>query len=103
MMSFGDAQRDMRFAYHHGATGVVASATAWLVAGILATIVSATTGMLALIVGGILIFPASVVLCKVMGRPAKHSKGNPLGPLAIEGTIWMLLSIVIAIALHEVE
>jgi hypothetical protein len=105
MISFADAQRDMRFAYYSGATGAVTSTTAWLIAAFVATFVSSTAGIVALILGGMLIFPASVLLCKIIGRPGKYSKGNPLAPLAIEGTIWMMLSIPVAIgtALYKVE
>ena len=58
-----------------------------------------------LIIGGMLIFPTSVMVCKLAGRPGKHSEGNPLAPLAIEGTIWMLLSILTAVgvAFYKVE
>ena len=105
MMSISDAQQDMRDAYYSGATGAVTSATAWLTAALVTTIVSQTAGMWALIFGGMLIFPVSVLLCRVIGRSGKHSKDNPLGPLALEGTIWMLLSIplAIAIAYYRVE
>lgn len=104
-MSITEAQRDMRFAYFNGATGAVTSATAWLIAALVASFVSSTTGIVALIIGGMLIFPVSVLLCKAAGRPGKHSKGNPLAPLAIEGTIWMVISIPIAVgaAFHQAE
>lgn len=105
MMSYADAQRDMRFAYFNGATGAVTSATAWLAAAFVATFVSATAGIVALVLGGMLIFPASVLLCKALGRPGKFSEGNPLARLAIEGTIWMMLAIPLAIgaALYRAE
>ncbi|MEJ8569396.1 DUF7010 family protein [Elongatibacter sediminis] len=105
MISISDAQRDMRFAYFNGATGAVTSATAWLIAAFVATFISATAGIVTLILGGMLIFPASILLCKIIGRPGKHSKSNPLAPLAIEGTFWMMLSIPVAIAaaLYKVE
>jgi len=105
MTSFSDAQRDMRYAYFNGGAGAVASATAWLVSALVATFVSSTGGVVSLIIGGMLIFPMSVMVCKFVGRPGKHSEGNPLAPLAIEGTIWMLLTILIAVgvALHKVE
>ena len=104
-MSFADAQRDMRFAYYNGATGAVTSATAWLIAALVATFVSSMAGIVTLILGGMLIFPSSVLLSKIVGRPGSHSKGNPLAPLAIEGTIWMILSIPVAIgaALYKIE
>jgi hypothetical protein len=105
MMSIADAQQDMRGAYYSGATGGVTSATAWLIAALVATFASPKAGILTLIFGGMLIFPASVLLCKVMGRSGKHSKNNPLAPLALEGTFWMTLSIPVAIgaALYRVE
>jgi hypothetical protein len=105
MMTIADAQRDMRFAYYNSATGAMASATAWLVAALVVTFVCGTAGIGALIVGGMFIFPASVLLSKVMGRPGKHGKDNPLGALAMEGTMWMILSIPVAVAaaLYKVE
>ena len=97
MLSIADAQRDMREAYYGGATGAVSSATAWLIAAIVATRVDATAGMWTLIFGGMLIFPVSVLLDRLLGRSGDHSKDNPLAPLAWEGTIWMLLTIPLAI------
>jgi hypothetical protein len=62
-------------------------------------------GVITLVLAGMLIFPASVVFCKLIGCTGKHSKDNPLASLAIEGTIWMLLSIPIAIAasMYKIE
>ena len=104
-VTISDAQQDMRDAYYGGATGAVTSATVWLIAALVTTFANQTTGMWTLILGGMLIFPVSVLLCKVIGRTGKHRKDNPLGPLALEGTIWMLLSIplAIAIAFYRVE
>ena len=99
MNSIADAQQDMRTAYFGGATGVVTSATAWLIAAVVATLTSPTAGVITLVCCGMLIFPASVLLCKLMGRSGRHSKDNPLAPLAIEGTIWMVLSILVAVGI----
>ncbi|HEY7883325.1 MAG TPA: hypothetical protein VIC08_00075 [Cellvibrionaceae bacterium] len=98
MKTIADAQQDMREAYCGGAPGVVSSATAWFLAAMVALLASPFAGVLTLIFGGMLIFPVSVLLCKIMGRSGKHSKNNPLAPLAIEGTIWMLISIPVAVA-----
>ena len=105
MTSITDAQRDMRDAYFGGATGAVCSATAWLTAAIAVTMTGPMAGVWTLVIGGMLIFPASVLLSKALGRSGRHSEGNPLAPLAIEGTIWMVMSILIAIgvALFRVE
>lgn len=105
MMSITDAQRDMRLAYYDGASGAITSATAWLIAALVATFVSSTAGIVTLLVGGMFIFPVSTLVCKVMGVSGKHAAENPLAHLAIEGTVWMLLSIVlaIAVAMYKVE
>ena len=105
MNSITNAQHDMRVAYYNGATGAVCSATAWMAAALVTTFVSPTAGILTLIIGGMAIFPVSVVLSKILGRSGKHAKSNPLAPLAISGTFWMLLSIPIAVgvSLHRVE
>ncbi|SMF04036.1 hypothetical protein SAMN02745866_00324 [Alteromonadaceae bacterium Bs31] len=97
MESIKEAQKDMNEGYYYGVPGIVSSGTVWLLAGILALLVEPRIGVATLVFGGTLIFPVSVLLCKALGRTGKHSKGNPLAPLAIEGTIWMLLSIPIAI------
>jgi len=95
----------MRDAYYSGAPGVISSGTAWLIAGFVSLIVSPTAGILTLIFGGMLIFPVSVLLCKIIGVPGKHKKGNPLAPLALEGTFWMLISIPVAVgaAFYRIE
>ncbi|MES2604772.1 MAG: hypothetical protein V4603_07520 [Pseudomonadota bacterium] len=97
MDSMQDAQHDMRTAYYGGAPGIFASGTAWFIAALVAFFVSPWAGILALIIGGMFIFPVSVLLCKAIGSTGKHRKGNPLASLAISGTIWMVLSIPIAV------
>lgn len=105
MDSISVAQSNMREAYYGGAPGIVTSGSAWLLASIVAAFVTDRAGIIALVLAGILIFPVSVVLCRLIGCSGKHSSDNPLAPLAMEGTIWMLLSIPIAIAaaLFKVE
>jgi hypothetical protein len=100
-----DAQSDMREAYYDGAPGIISSGTAWLVAALVTFFVSPRAGLLTLIFGGMFIFPASILFCKAIGCSGKHRKDNPLAPLAIAGTIWMVLSIPIAVgaALFRIE
>lgn len=93
-----EAQRDMRSAYLSGAAGMFASASAWAVAGAVALQVSASNAVWALFAGGMLIHPAGVLLCKILGRTGKHSKTNPLGALALENTGWLILSLPAAYA-----
>ena len=74
------AQSDMRSGYGHGSIGV-----------------------LALIIGGMLIFPISALMGKLIGIKGVHDKNNPLGKLAMEGTIWMIMCIPLAYGLSLVK
>lgn len=105
MMTFSEAQKDMRHAYYDGATGVIVSATVWLVAAAVAWQGTPGNAIAALLIGGMFIFPLSVALSKLVGRSGAHAKQNPLAPLATAVTLWMLLAIPIAYAasLHKIE
>ena len=90
------AQADMRQGYLWGAPGVLVSGSVWLVAGVVASAVSAQAAVLTLLAGGALIFPISMLLTKLLGISGKHTAGNKLGTLAGEGTFWMLAGCAIA-------
>lgn len=90
------AQADMRRGYTFGAPGVLVSGSVWLAAGIVALIVSSQAAVLTLLAGGALIFPLSMLLSKLLGLPDGHTKGNPLGSLAGEGTVWLIAGCAIA-------
>jgi len=103
--NIADAQRDMRFGYFGGAPGVLASAIAWLAASAVALFVSPSSAVWALFIGGMFIFPVGVVFAKILGRPGKHSRGNPLGALAMEGTVLLMLCLPLAfvVALYRLD
>lgn len=86
-----DAQDDMRVGYLSGAPGVLASSLAWSAAAASIVLLSPQQAVWVLFFGGMLIFPAGVVICKILGGRANHTKGNPLVSLAGANTIWMLL------------
>ncbi len=100
-MTFADAQQDMRRAYFGGATGIVASATVWFMAGVIATVSTPDRAVWALLLGGVLIHPIAVLLSKAIGRSGTHTAGNPLAPLAREGTVFFLLGIPLAYAVSR--
>ncbi len=104
-MTLAQAQRDMRSAYAGGAPGVLASATMWFAAGCVALYSAPQKTVLALFFGGMMIHPLAVVIAKGLGRRGAHAKGNPLGALALEGTVWMLLGMVLAygVSLWRIE
>jgi len=103
--TFADAQRDMRLGYFGGAPGVLSSSIAWLTAALVAILVSPASAVWALLIGGMFIFPASVLLTKLLGRPGRHSRGNPLGALAMEGTLLLVLTLPLAlvVSLYRIE
>ncbi len=90
-MAIADAQRDLRRAYASGAPGILVSALAWLVAGYIAWSMSPQKGVIALFIGGMCIHPVSVLLVRLLGRSGQHGAGNPLGILAMETTVWLIL------------
>lgn len=98
-MTMREAQGDMRRGYLSGATGIVASAMAWAIATAFAAFVSPERAIWALLIGGMLIYPVSVLLCKLLGASGAHSKGNPLGQLAGASTFWLIFSLPLAYGL----
>ena len=55
--------------------------------------------MWTLLIGGVFIHPLSILLSKTVGLRGKHAKDNPLGKLAMEGTIFMLMCLPLAFGL----
>jgi hypothetical protein len=99
-LTLAQAQANMRSGYLSGAPGILVSGCVWLVAGLVAALKSPSTAVYVLLIGGALIHPAGVVLCKALGRTGTHERGNPLGPLAMEGTLWLLAGIAVAYGVH---
>ena len=105
LVTITDAQREMRLAYYGGAPGMLASAMVWLTAGIVCLLLSPERAVWTLLIGGMFIHPVSVLLTKALGRPGKHTPGNPFGALAMATTFWLILSCVLAyvVSLQHIE
>lgn len=93
------AQSDMRRGYYSGAAGILASALAWSAAAGTAAFVSPQEAIWVLLVGGALIHPASVLICRLLGATGSHDKGNPLGLLAGASTFWLIFCLPLAYGL----
>jgi hypothetical protein len=93
------AQLEMRNNYLYGATGIIVSGIVWLLSGVVAYSYSPEAAVWTLLIGGIFIHPVSIVLIKILGATGNHSKSNPLGSLAMEGTFFMLMTIPLAYGL----
>lgn len=98
-MTVEAAQADMREGYYSGAAGILASALAWSVAAGFAFFATPREAIWALLVGGMLIHPVGVLICKGLGARGAHTKGNPLGLLAGASTFWLIFSLPLAYGL----
>ena len=94
-----NAQQDMRVAYLHGFPGVFVSGMVWLVSALVALYVSPEKAIWTLLVGGVFIHPVSMLLNKALGANGTHARTNPLGRLAMEGTIFMIMCLPLAYGL----
>lgn len=99
-LTLGQSQADMRQAYCHGAPGVLVSGLVWLAAALVAWQTTAQSAVLALLLGGAVIHPLSLLLLKPIGRSGRHRRDNLLGRLALEVTVWLLAGIAIAYGLQ---
>ncbi|TDE15547.1 DUF7010 family protein [Dyadobacter psychrotolerans] len=98
-LSVKAAQQEMRENYFNGATGVLVSGLVWLTASAVTYSSSNKHGIWTLLIGGALIHPISLLVNKLLGIKESHSQTNPMGALAMEGTLFMLLTIPLAYVL----
>lgn len=97
--TFKRAQTDMCKGYANGSIGILVSGFIWLISSIISYQYSAELAIWALLIGGMFIHPVGVLLSKIIGLKGSHTKGNPLGNLAMEGTIFMIMCLPIAFGL----
>ena len=97
------AQRDMRSGYMDGGAGALVSGLVWAVAAYVAAWISPERAVWALFVGGMFIHPLAVLLVKLLGRPGRHKDGNPLAPLAMATTFWMIMMLPLAYGVSQLR
>jgi hypothetical protein len=88
----------MCHAYRDGAPGVLVSGLVWITAALVCHFLDVNRAVWALLIGGALIFPISVMVTKAIGRPAR-AKDNALNQLAMASTIWLILCCAMAYGL----
>ncbi len=89
-MTVDQAQAQIRAAFVDGGPGAMVSALVWLIAGYVYATGTPASAFAALFVGGIFIFPVSVLICKLAFARSGSVQGNPLGLVALESTIAMI-------------
>jgi hypothetical protein len=100
-MQLDEAQREVREVYLGGWVGAFASAAVWLASAALATWSSRTNGALAIIFGGMFIFPLTMLALRALGRRATLRPENPLGLLAMQVAFTVPLSIPLVLAASQ--
>jgi hypothetical protein len=103
LMKFTEAQEDMRTSYFGGGPGAFISGVVWITAGVIALMSTEQTSVIVFFLGGMLIHPLGIVLCKALGRSGKHTKGNPLSHLALESTFLLFIGLFIAYVVLQVR
>ncbi len=98
-MDFGAAQRDASCAYVGGAPGVLVSGLVWLTAGLIASRFGDKFAFTTLFAGGILIWPASLLLARTIFAAPKVNPANPLDRVGLESTFVLFGGILIAYGL----
>ena len=94
-----EAQRDVREVYVGGFFGQLVSGVVWLIAAAVGTWVSPGAAMLALWLGGCLIFPVTTLALRLSRGPAALPKGHPMAPLATQIAFTVPIGMLLAVAL----
>lgn len=89
-MTFRDAQYDLRRAYIGAGPGVFVSASVWLTAAFVERSQGIATAFAVLFIGGMLIYPLSTLICRLLFKRDKEAADNPLGATVLECTVAMI-------------
>lgn len=95
-MIITDVQDDLRRAYVGGGPGAVVSGLVWLVAAVAMLRYGTGAGFAHLFIGGVLIFPLSKLVCRLLFRRASEMPGNPGGTIVLESTAALIAGLVAA-------
>lgn len=104
-MLVADAQREVRTVFSGGAHGAVVVAVLWGLSAAMGTWGTHRQAILVLVLGGMFIFPMTMLLLRLLGRRASLSHENPLGGLAMQVafTVPLSLPLIGAAAIHNVN
>lgn len=95
-MTILEAQRDVRRAFRNGVVGSGVCAAVWLASAACATLLGPRAGVLVLVFGGMLIFPLTLLLLKLLGGSAGLPHGHPMNMLGSQVALVMPLSMPVA-------
>lgn len=102
-MDIADAQREVRTVSRGGFIGQLVGGTVWLLSAALSTWRSPAAGIVALLVGGVLIFPLTVLGLRVVYGRVSLSASNPMGQLGAQIACTINLPLVGAATLYRLD
>lgn len=92
-MDIKTAQWDVQSTFIRGSAGQMISGTIWLVSAILGTWMSERHAIATLVLGGILIYPLTQLVLRLLGHPSALPKGHPMNQLAMQTAFIVPLSL----------
>ncbi|MRX28156.1 hypothetical protein [Kangiella sp. HZ709] len=95
-MNIEKAQAEARYQYLRGGTGAFVSGFVWLIAALVASYYGLNQGFIVLFFGGMLIFPLSTLVLKLIFKRTLLANGHPSGQIVIETVFPMIAMLVIA-------
>jgi len=104
-VTIADAQREVRDVFLNGSVGQLVSGVIWLASAALGTWGEKRWAIVALVAGGMFIFPLTQLVLRLSGRRFALSAHNPLGYLAMQVAFIVPLTLPVAggAALHNVN
>jgi len=96
-----EAQRDVREVYVGGFFGQLVSGIVWLVAAAVGTWGSPGAAMLALWLGGCVIFPLTTLALRLSRRPVALPRGHPMASLAMQIAFTVPIGLLLALAVAQ--
>jgi hypothetical protein len=104
-MDIKAAQQDVRITFMRGSVGQIVSGIVWLVSTTLSVWIGERYGILALVFGGMSIFPLTQFALRLLGHPSALPKGHPMNQLATQAAFVapLLLPLVGAASLYHLN
>jgi hypothetical protein len=104
-MDLKTAQQDVQSTFLRGSVGQTVSGVIWLASAVLSTWTTERYGILALVFGGMFIFPLTQLGLRLLGRPHALPKGHPMNQLAMQAAFVapLLLPLVGAASLYHLN
>jgi hypothetical protein len=104
-MDIKSAQQDVQTTFVRGSVGQTVSGIVWLVSTALSAWMGERYGILALVFGGMFIFPLTQLTLRLLDRPSALPKGHPMNQLATQAAFVapLLLPLVGAASLYHIN